>query len=151
MPQGQNPVENIFEGVNPILRVQSVEASINYFVKNLGFKLDWRTPYFACVSRGHCAIFLSEGDQGSPGTWVWIGVNDADILLAEFRSTGAKIRHLPTNYSWAYEMQVEDLDGNVLRIGSDSKKGLPFGEWLDMQGRRWIMLSNNEWTCQDQK
>lgn len=31
------------------------------------------------------------------------------------------IRHLPTYYPGAYEMQVEDLDGNVLRFGSDPK------------------------------
>jgi hypothetical protein len=29
-------------------------------------------------------------------------------------------------------MQVEDPDGNVLRFGSDSIKGRPYGEWLDM-------------------
>jgi catechol 2,3-dioxygenase-like lactoylglutathione lyase family enzyme len=151
MPQAQNPAENIFEGSSPILRVQNVEASISYYVKNLGFKLDWQTPYFAGLSRGRCTIFLSEGDQGNPGSWVWIGVNDADALLVEYRRTGAKIRHFPTNYSWAYEMQVEDLDGNILRIGSDSKKDQPIGEWLDMQGRRWVPGPNNEWTSPDQK
>jgi len=31
-------------------------------------------------------------------------------------------------------MRVEDLDGNVLRLGSDSLAGQPFGEWLDMHG-----------------
>jgi hypothetical protein len=35
-------------------------------------------------------------------------------------------------------MQVEDLDGHVLRIGSDSIKGEPEGEWLDMHGQRWL-------------
>jgi hypothetical protein len=34
-------------------------------------------------------------------------------------------------------MQVEDPDGNVLRMGSESLKGEPFGEWLDMDGRVW--------------
>jgi hypothetical protein len=40
--------------------------------------------------------------------------------------------------AWALEMQVEDLDGNVLRIGSDPRPGEPDGEWLDMHGRRWL-------------
>jgi hypothetical protein len=35
-------------------------------------------------------------------------------------------------------MQVEDLDGNVLRLGSDPRAGEPDGEWLDMHGRRWL-------------
>jgi hypothetical protein len=35
-------------------------------------------------------------------------------------------------------MQVEDLDGNVLRFGSEPRPGEPDGEWLDMHGRRWL-------------
>lgn len=124
------------------MRVKNAAASIQYYVKILGFKKDWQfpegeSPFFASVSRGRCHIFLSEGDQGNPGAWVWIGVEDADALLNEYRSSGAKIRHPPTNYSWAYEMQVEDLDGNVLRLGSEPKKDQPTGEWLDMNGKVW--------------
>ena len=126
-----------FEGVTPILRVKDVSASIEYYVRVLGFKLDWQGPYFASVSRGKCHIFLSQGDQGHIGGWVWIGVEDATTLFGEYRSAGAKIRHPPTNYSWAYEMQVEDIDGNVLRLGSEPKENEPFGEWLDMNGKRW--------------
>jgi hypothetical protein len=44
----------------------------------------------------------------------------------------AKVRHLPTNYDWAYEMQVEDLDGNAFRFGSGQKPASP--SW-------------NGWTC----
>jgi len=117
--------------VCPILRVRDVSASIDY--------------YFASVSRGKCHIFLSQGDQGQPGGWVWIGVEDADALLQEYRRSGAKIRHAPTNYAWAYEMQVEDPDGNVLRLGSDSKENEPAGEWLDMQGKRWVPIPEGGW------
>jgi len=124
------------------LRVKNAAASIQYYVKILAFKKDWQfpegeSPFFASVSRGRCHIFLSEGDQGNPGAWVWIGVEDAVALLNEYRRSGAKIRHPPTNYSWAYEMQVEDLDGNVLRLGSEPKKDQPIGEWLDMNGKVW--------------
>lgn len=54
-----------------------------------------------------------------------------------------KIRHPPTNYSWALEMQVEDLDGNILRLGSDPRAGEPDGEWLDMYGNRWLNRTRN--------
>jgi len=133
-----------FGGVNPIFRVKDVSASIDHYVRALGFKLEWQGPYFACVSRGRCSIFLSEGDQGHPGAWVWIGVEDADVLLREYQISGAKVRHAPTNYEWAYEMQVEDLDGNVLRLGSEPKKE-PVGEWLDMEGRRWVPNPEGGW------
>jgi len=135
----------IFEGNTPILRVQNVAASILYYVHHLGFKLNWQAPIFASVSRGRCTIFLSEGDQGHPGSWIWVGVGDADALLEEYRRSGARIRHLPTNYSWAYEMQVEDPDGNVLRLGSEPKKDAPIGEWLDMHGVRWVLSPDQQW------
>src|SRR5215471_18015549 len=136
-----------FEGVNPILGVRDVNASIDYYVGKLGFKLDWRGPIFASVSRGDCHIFLSQGDQGHFGTWVWVGVSDAAALHEEYRRRGAKIRHPPTDYFWAYEMQVEDLDGNVLRMGSEPLPDEPDGEWLDMEGRRWVPSGRSgRWT-----
>ena len=137
----------VLGGVTPIFRVQSLSASIDYYVKVLGFKIDWEHHgIIASVSRDRCAIFLCEGDQGNPGTWVWIGVGDAELLFDEYRRKGAKIRHPPTNYQWAYEMQIEDLDGNVLRFGSDPKEDQPLGEWLDMQGRSWTRSPDGGWT-----
>lgn len=132
-----SPAVIAFEGVTPILRVRDIPASIDYYVRMLGFRVDWQSPYFASVTRGKCHIFLSQGDQGHIGGWVWVGVEDTEALFEEYKTAGAKVRHPPTNYSWAYEMQVEDIDGNVLRLGSEPKKDQPFGEWLDMEGRRW--------------
>jgi catechol 2,3-dioxygenase-like lactoylglutathione lyase family enzyme len=137
----------VFEGVTPIFRVRSLPASIDYYVNVLGFKVDWEDPgNIASVSRDRCGIFLCEGDQGNPGAWVWIGVGDVETLHDEYRSKVAKVRHPPTNYSWAYEMQIEDPDGNVLRFGSEPKEGQPFGEWLDMRGDTWVQSPNGGWT-----
>jgi hypothetical protein len=116
-----------FECTIPILCVLSLRASLDYYVKVLGFKIDWGGPegFFASVSRDGCHIYLSEGGQGNPGSWIWVGVDDAGVLFEEYRSSGAKIRQVPTNRPWAYEMQIEDLDGNVLRIGSEPKADEP--------------------------
>jgi len=136
-----------FECVVPILRVRSLPASIDYYVNVLGFKVDWHEPgIMASVSRDRCHIMLCEGDQGNPGTWVWIGVEDCQRLFEEYKSRGAKVRHPPTNYQWAYEMQIEDPDGNVLRMGSDPKPGQPIGEWLDMRGDIWVKSPAGGWT-----
>jgi catechol 2,3-dioxygenase-like lactoylglutathione lyase family enzyme len=128
--------------VTPVLRVSNASASVDYYTRVLGFKINFQfpdqEPFFASVSRGRCCLFLSEGDQGNPGSWVWIDGKNVEALHEEFRAAGAKIRHPPTNYSWALEMQVEDPDGNVLRFGSDPKKDELEGEWLDMYGNRWL-------------
>ncbi|HTR03994.1 MAG TPA: glyoxalase superfamily protein [Thermoanaerobaculia bacterium] len=137
-----------FEGVTPILRVRDLAASVAHYVGVLGFRLDWEGPgIFASVSRDECTLFLCEDDQGSSPTWVWIGVADAQRLFEDYKKRGARIRHPPTNYEWAYEMQVEDPDGHVLRMGSEPREGEPVGEWLDMRGERWVRAKGGEgWT-----
>jgi len=134
-----------FGGVTPILRVKDVAASVEYYVGKLGFKVDWGFPesqesFFASISRGKCRLFLSAGDQGNPGSWVWIDGKDVEALYEEFKASGAKIRNPPTNYAWALEMQVADPDGNILRFGSDPRKDQPAGPWLDMYGGHWVRL-----------
>ena len=137
----------MFEGITPILRVQSLAASLDYYVKVLGFKVDWQSPgIMAGISRDRCSIMLCEGDQGNPGTWVWIGVEDVEPLFEEYTAKGAKIRHPPTNYPWAYEMQIEDPDQHVLRFGSDQKTDRPVGEWRDAHGDLWVMSAGGGWT-----
>jgi catechol 2,3-dioxygenase-like lactoylglutathione lyase family enzyme len=136
----------VFGGSVPILRVESLRASLEYYVAVLGFDVDWHDPgIIAGVSRGRCALMLCEGDQGHHGTWVWIGVNDVEPLFAEYRASGASIRQPPTNYPWAYELQVEDTDGHVLRFGSEPKPDRPYGEWLDSRGTRWTWVAG-AWT-----
>jgi uncharacterized glyoxalase superfamily protein PhnB len=123
------------------LRVNNLETSLDYYVRVLGFKLNWRDDdgsSFASVSRGACHLFLTVGDQGNPGSWMWIGVSDVDALHEEFLAKGAKVRQPPANYPWgSREVHIEDPDGNVLRMGSENKLGEPFGDWVDMRGIRW--------------
>ena len=138
MPEATRPAPLRFGGVTPVLRVRDVAVSRDYYVQALGFQVNFENEDFVSVSRGSCGLFLCQGDQGHPGSWVWIDGMDVDALYEEYKSSGARIRHPPTNYSWALEMQVEDLDGNILRLGSDPRDGEPDGEWLDMYGRRWL-------------
>ncbi len=117
-----------FEGANPILRVANMAKSVRYYVKVLGFKnAAWGNDFFTCVSRGKAGIYLCRGGQGKVGTWMWIGVSDVAALYKEYKRAGAKIRHAPQNYPWAYEMKVNDPDGHVLRFGSEPRKDKPFG------------------------
>jgi predicted enzyme related to lactoylglutathione lyase len=142
----------LFEGVTPILPVRQLDASIDFYVKVLGFTVNFIGPgEFASVSRDRCCVFLCEGDQGNLGTWVWIGVDDVEVFLEEYRAKGYEARHPPTNYPWAYEMQIEDPDGNVLRIGSSRRADRPDGSsWRDMRGVRWERSPDGKWMRADQ-
>ncbi|MGH9764453.1 MAG: VOC family protein, partial [Blastocatellia bacterium] len=57
------------------------------------------------------------------------GVEDAEKAYHELKAAGAKILHGPANYPWALEIRVEDPDGNVLRLGSDSLDDRPYDVW----------------------
>jgi catechol 2,3-dioxygenase-like lactoylglutathione lyase family enzyme len=135
--------EELFGPATPVLRVSNIEKAIEYYSAKLGFSLIWRSSIFANVTRGNCQIFLAQGDQGEGRAWCWIGVPDVEVLHQEYVASGAKIRNPPANYEWALEMQVEDLDGNILRMGSDCRLGEPVGDWLDHQGRRWQFRDGN--------
>ena len=111
-----------FERADPILRVADMARSLKYYVDVLGFKnAEWGSSDFTCVSRDNADIYLCEGDQGNPGNWVWVGVEDVEALFAEYQQTGAQILQPPENFPWAFEMKVGDPDGHVLRFGSDPK------------------------------
>jgi len=111
-----------FEGVSPILRIENMQTSLDFYVNKLGFKnVEWGTDDFTSVSRDRAHIFLCRDGQGRGAAWVWIGVEDAEKLHEEFKAKGVAIRMPPTNHSWALEFHVEDPDGNVLRLGSEPK------------------------------
>ena len=112
------------ECIIPILYVGNFAASLDHYENVLGFRKEWDwgdPPDIGSVERDGFSIMLCEGEQGHPGTWIWMGVEDADEYYEEYKASGAKIREHPINYPWAYELRIEDLDGHVIRIGSGPK------------------------------
>jgi uncharacterized glyoxalase superfamily protein PhnB len=109
-----------FEHANPILNVSDLRRSLHYYVEVLGFtNAAWGGDDFTCVTRDGASIYLAEGAQGQPGTWVWLGVDDVEALYDEYQQRGAEIAEPPQYHPWACEMKVTDPDGHVLRFGSD--------------------------------
>lgn len=112
---------NEFECVTPIFNVKNLAASIDYYINKLGFEKNWdwgTPPTFASVQRGKVHIFLCEGGQGQPGTWIEIFMDDVDSLYEEYKRRGAVIIQPPKNFPWeTREMLVEDLDGHRIRMG----------------------------------
>jgi len=121
-----------FECADPILYVEDMAAAVRYYEDALGFqKASWGSEWFTSVNRDKAGIYLAQRAQGHKGTWVWVGVGDVQKLYAELKSKGAIIRHEPRNYPWALEMHVEDVDGNILRMGSDAIEGRPFDDFVE--------------------
>ena len=112
-----------FNGIVPVLNVKSVEKSIEYYTTVLGFEKHWDWPEgpnktFASITNGKAEIFLCEGAQGSPGTWICYHLEDVDALYKVYVEKKADIMRPPKDEPWGMrEMFVRDPDGHVLRIG----------------------------------
>lgn len=123
LPAATRQVENTI----PILPVRDLARSIAFYTETLGFKLDWggaKGDTICSVSRDKCSIMLLLKEKIDSPCWVWMGVNVS--LFEAYRAKGVRIFQEPRNYSWAYEMKFEDIDGNILWLGTDPRKDLPF-------------------------
>ena len=106
------------ERINPYLNVKDVAKSLDYYIDVLGFKLHTKSPNLGIVEQdGHQIYLRSNKNETSPHQ-VWIVVEDLDVLWREVKKNGAMITEEPTNYSWAYQMTIKDLDENLLIIGT---------------------------------
>ena len=107
----------------PIFNVHDLREGERYYRDALGFKVEWEDgdpPTFGAVSRADARIFMCQGCQGNPGTWISIFVRDVDRLHEELARKDAIVRMPPTDMPWHLrEMHVSDRDGNVIRFGSD--------------------------------
>ena len=124
-PVKPEKVRVLFECIQPILCVRDMAASLRFYVDALGFEnAHWGTGDFTQVTRDGVGIYLCRNGQGQPGAWIWVGVEDVEQLHTLYKARGLAIRLPPTEYPWALEMQIEDPDGNVLRMGSEPTAGL---------------------------
>jgi catechol 2,3-dioxygenase-like lactoylglutathione lyase family enzyme len=109
----------------PILRIFDVEKACAFYVRFLGFQLDWEhrfdadAPVYMQVSRGTCVLHLTEhhGDC-CPGGTVFVRVSGleafhAEITAKQYRYMRPGIELAPWN---AKVMEVTDPFGNRLRF-----------------------------------
>ena len=115
----------------PILRSFNEDKTKEFYIKFLGFKLDWEhrfgpnTPLYMQLSLGEASIQISEhyGD-GCPGARVRIEVNDVVKYCEVLNSKN--YRHARPGYqsmSWGTtDMTIDDPSGNKITFFTDSRK-----------------------------
>jgi catechol 2,3-dioxygenase-like lactoylglutathione lyase family enzyme len=110
-----------FEKSNPILYSRDVKESLKYYTEILGFEdsWEWGNPTdFGGVVKDDVEIFFCLNDQGHPGTWLAIIVDDVDSYFKIVKEKGAKIISEPDSKEWNMrEMLIQDPDGHILRFG----------------------------------
>ena len=110
-----------FESIVPILYSSDVSGSINYYLNQLAFDDSWKWDdpiTFGGVSKGCVRLFFCLKNQGNPGTWLAINLDDLDEYYEIIKTSGAKILSPPEDKEWMMrEMLVEDPDGHIIRFG----------------------------------
>jgi catechol 2,3-dioxygenase-like lactoylglutathione lyase family enzyme len=112
----------------PVLHVKDVEASLHFYVDQLGFTSPWRyvegyNTHVAQVDRQGCALILADTWPEKIGKGLmFISLNvepetreaavaALDALRAELEAKGVPVKE----DSWGYRLLVvDDLDGNQL-------------------------------------
>jgi uncharacterized glyoxalase superfamily protein PhnB len=109
--------------------VQDVLRSVEHYHDALGFRTEFtygEPTFYAGVERDGVVIHLQAGDHTRrlPGHGaVNIFVTDVDALYQELKSRGAIILSEPKDYPYGMrDFDVNDLDGNQLCFGMESKR-----------------------------
>ena len=125
-----------FPGAVPELPVEDVGQAAAYYVKHLGFDLDWGSEAgagIAGISRGHCRIFLTargfrETYRNTGPVVIWLNlesIEEVNELHELWRQSDAKIVSPPASKPWKlHEFTAADLDGNLLRVFYDFSRDL---------------------------
>lgn len=114
----------------PEVPAANVDDAAAYYVKTLGFTLDWGGDEggIAGISRDNCRLFITNrtfhAHYGNPGPIIfWLNLDskaEVDALFAEWKASHAKIVSEPEDKPWKlHEFMVADLDGNQIRVFYD--------------------------------
>jgi glyoxylase I family protein len=115
-------------------QVRALDPSIDFYTKQLGFKLDKRNGPFAQVSKGDLALVLSspgtsgardmpDGRKQEPGGWnrILLWVDDLQAEIARLRQNGARFRNDVESGPGGSQILIEDPDGNPIELHQPAK------------------------------
>ena len=119
--------------MRPVLSVANVRESIDYYCNKLGFSLAWSSGdesklWIAEVQRPGVELILQNGTSVQSSSVPSVLALELHTHLSlqrlhdELVARGALVRKAPFAVEWqadVYQMEVEDLDGNVLLFWGD--------------------------------
>jgi predicted lactoylglutathione lyase len=119
-----------FPGAVPEIPVKDIDEAAAYYVRNLGFVLDWggEDGGIAGISRGQCRIFLTNpvfrqtyGNDGPVLIWLNLANREeVNELHSQWSAGQARILSPPESKPWKlHEFTAADLDGNLIRVFYD--------------------------------
>ena len=122
-----------FPAAVPEIPAASVDAAVNYYVRTLGFNLDWGDEQggIAGISRGNCRLFITNrsfrescGNVGPILFWLNLGSKaEVNELFAEWKAAQARVVSEPEDKPWKLrEFIAADLDGNLIRVFYDFRR-----------------------------
>jgi len=114
----------------PEIPVANVDEAAAYYVRALGFAVDWGDDQggIAGISRGNCRLFLTNlafrehhGNSGPILFWLNLGSKaEVDELFAQWNAALAIVVSEPEDKPWQLrEFIVADIDGNLIRVFYD--------------------------------
>jgi uncharacterized glyoxalase superfamily protein PhnB len=112
----------------PVFVVQDVLRSVEHYRDALGFRIVFtygEPAFYAGVERDDVVVHLQAAGETKrqPGHGsIYIFVTGVDALYQELRSRGARTLNEPKDYDYGMrDFEVNDLDGNQLVFGMESK------------------------------
>src|SRR5260370_29177612 len=111
----------------PEIPAAHVDKAAAYYVKTLGFTLEWGDDQggIAGISRGNCRLFISNrsfresyGNRGPILFWLNLDSKaEVDELFAQWKAAQAKIVSEPTDKPWKLrDLMAAALEGNLVRV-----------------------------------
>jgi glyoxylase I family protein len=124
-------VQSFVKGLRGVrYQVKDVNRSVNFYTKQLGFKLDMQNlPAFGQVSVGDLKLILSgpgasgsrvmpDGRQQEPGGWnrIILQVDNLEGRLESLKKAGLHFRNEMESGPGGKQIQIEDPDGNPIEL-----------------------------------
>jgi len=117
--------------VNVRYIVNSVEDSISFYTKKLGFKVDFHpAPGFAALSKDNLKLYINspgaggagqsmpDGTVPSPGGWnrIQIEVKNLESFVSKLKSDNASFRNEIVKGQGGNQILLKDPSGNLIEL-----------------------------------